>query len=182
MKVVGKIAATGMTYANEFFGIKFTLPEGFFFYNEGQMAELNQSVSGLQTDEDIIEALESGQAFFDMAAANEGGSTVNAVIAHAGTPEVRALDAAEYLELAKPGLESQLSAAGAELEEARVGAYGDSKCGAASMRARFEAQGARMHEELVCLKAGDSFMTITATAPDEAALDEILGRIELSKG
>jgi hypothetical protein len=58
----------------------------------------------------------------------------------------------------------------------------DGKCGAASMRARFEAQGARMHEELVCLKAGDSFMTITATAPDEAALDEILGRIELSKG
>ena len=41
MKVVGKIAATGMTYANEFFGIKFTLPEGFFFYDEGQMAELN---------------------------------------------------------------------------------------------------------------------------------------------
>ena len=181
MNGVGRIDAGGRTYENVMFGVRLVLPEGFSFYGEEQMAGLN-GIGEEQEDEDVAAALGSGQAFFDMAAANEGGSTVNAVIAHAGTPEARALDAAEYLELAKPGLESQLSAAGAELEEARVGAYGDGKCGAASMRARFEAQGARMHEELVCLKAGDSFMTITATAPDEAALEEILGRIELSKG
>lgn len=181
MNGVGRIDEGGRTYENVMFGVRLVLPEGFSFYGEEQMAGLN-GIGEEQEDEDVAAALGSGQAFFDMAAANEGGSTVNAVIAHAGTPEARALDAAEYLELAKPGLESQLSAAGAELEEARVGAYGDGKCGAASMRARFEAQGARMHEELVCLKAGDSFMTITATAPDEAALDEILGRIELSKG
>ncbi|MBR3225455.1 MAG: hypothetical protein IKF78_09040 [Atopobiaceae bacterium] len=32
------------------------------------MVELNQSVGELQTDEDVIQAFESGQTFFDMVA------------------------------------------------------------------------------------------------------------------
>ena len=183
MKVVGKIAATGMTYANEFFGIKFTLPEGFFFYDEGQMTELNQSVGELQTDEDIIEALESGQAFFDMAAATTSGSTVNAVIAHASTPDVQAMDAAAYLEYAKASLGAQLSSAGAELRDAQVRTYKNDKTGDefVSMEVRFEMQGAPMCEELVCLKAGDYFITISATAQDPAELNAILQNLALVK-
>ena len=171
------------TYANEFFGVKLVLPEGFSFYDDAQMAELNKSVGELQTDEDIVKALESGKAFFDMAAGSASGATVNAVIAYAGTPEAQALDAAAYLEYAKAGLESQLSSAGAKLKDAQVGTYKNDKSGDefASMKVQFDMQGTPMYENLVCMKAGDYFITITATSPDQAELDKILENLALIK-
>ncbi len=183
MKVVGKIAASEKTYANEFFGMELTLPEGFSFYDEGQMAELNASIGELQTDEDVIKALDSGLAFFDMAAATTIGTTVNVVIAHAGTPDVQALDAAAYLESAKAGLESQLTLAGAELKDAQVRTYKNDKTKDefASMKVQFEIQGALMYEELVCLRADDYFMTISVTGPDKAELNKILENLTLTK-
>ena len=181
MKVVGKIAASTITYANEFFGVKLSLPEGFSFYDDAQMAELNKSVGELQTDEDIIKALDSGQAFFDMAAATASGATVNSVIAHASTPDVQAMDAAAYLEYAKASLGAQLSSAGAELKDAQVRTYKNDKTGDefASMKVLFEMQGAPMYEELVCLKADDYFMTISATAQGKAELGKILENLAL---
>ena len=171
------------TYTNEFFGVKFVLPEGFTFYDDAQMAELNKSVGELQTDEDIVKALESGKAFFDMAAGSASGATVNAVIAYAGTPEAQALDATAYLEYAKAGLESQLSSAGAKLKDAQVGTYKNDKSGDefASMKVQFDMQGTPMYENLVCMKAGDYFITITATSPDQAELDKILENLALIK-
>lgn len=182
MELVGKIALDA-TYANEFFGIKFMLSEGFSFYDEGQMAELNKNVGEPQTNEDIVKVLDGGQAFFDMAAAAANGATVTVVIAHASTPDVQVLDAAAYLEFAKSGLESQLSAAGAELKDAQISAYTNDKTGDefTSMKVQFETQGAPMYEELVCMKAGDYFMTISATAPDKAVLDKILENFALIK-
>ena len=183
MKVTGEIASSAMTYTNEFFGIKLALPKGFSFYDEEQMAGLNQSVGELQTDEDIIEALESGQAFFDMAAATASGATVNVVIAHASTPDVQAMDAVAYLEYAKAGLGAQLTSAGAELKDAQVRTYKSDKTGDefVSMKVQFEMQGAPMYEELVCLKAGDYFMTIPATTQDPAELNAILQNLALVK-
>lgn len=181
MALLGKIVTHDREYANEFFGVKFTLPEGFSFYDEGQMAELNKSIGELQTDEDVIKALDSGQAFFDMAAADANGTTVNAVIAHASTPDVQALDAAAYLEYAKAGLESQLASAGADLKNAQIGTYKNAKTGDefAYMDVWFEIQGAAMYEELACLKAGDYFMTISATAQDKAVLGKVLENFAL---
>ena len=183
MKIVGEIATPTMTYTNELFGVRLTLPEGFSFYNEEQMAELNQSVGELQTDEDVIQALDSGQTFFDMAAATESGTTVNVVIAHASTPDVQALDAAGYLEYAKASLGAQLSSAGAELKDAQVRTYENDKTGDefTSMKVRFEMQGTPMYEELVCLKTGDYFMTVSATAQERTELDEILWGLALAK-
>ena len=183
MAMVGKITALDGTYVNEFFGVKFTLPEGFSFYDEGQMAELNKSIGEQQADEDVVKALDSGQAFFDMAAADANGTTVNAVIAHAGTPDVQALDATAYLEYAKAGLESQLASAGAELKDAQIGTYKNAKTGDefAYMDVRFEMQGAAMYEELACLKADDYFMTISATAQDKAELGQVLENFALIK-
>ena len=102
---------------------------------------------------------------------------------HAGTPDVQALDAAAYLGLAKAGLEAQLASAGAELKDAQVGTYKNEKTGDefAYMDVRFEAQGALMHEELACLKAGDYFMTISATAQDKAELEKVLENFALVK-
>ena len=40
-------------------------------------------------------------------------------------------------------------------------------------------QGALMHEELACLKAGDYFMTISTTAQDKAELEKVLKNFAL---
>ena len=100
---------------------------------------------------------------------------------HAGTPDVQALDTAAYLGLAKAGLEAQLASAGAELKDAQVGTYKNEKTGDefAYMDVRLEMQGALMHEELACLKAGDYFMTISTTAQDKAELEKVLKNFAL---
>ena len=49
------------------------------------------------------------------------------------------------------------------------------------MKVLFEMQGVPTHEVLVCLKADDYFMTISATAPDEGTLDRILEGLALIK-
>ena len=49
------------------------------------------------------------------------------------------------------------------------------------MDVRFEMQGAPMYEELACLKSGDYFMTISATAQDEAELGQVLESFALIK-
>jgi hypothetical protein len=182
MNGVGRIDEGGRTYENVMFGVRLVLPEGFSFYGEEQMAGLN-GIGEEQEDEDVAAALGSGQAFFDMAAATESGTTVNVVIAHASTPDVQALDAAGYLEYAKASLGAQLSSAGAELKDAQVRTYENDKTGDefASMKVRFEMQGTPMYEELVCLKTGDYFMTVSATAQERTELDEILWGLALAK-
>lgn len=170
------------TYTNEFFGVKFTLPEGFAFYDEAQMADMNKSVGSL-VSEDIAKALESGVAFFDMAAATEDGTNVNVVIEYAGTPAAQALDSATYLEYAKENLASQLSSSGVTVKEAEIGKYKNVQTGDEfdSMKLQIEMQGIPMYEELVCLKSGDYFMSITATSQDEADLEKILENLTLVK-
>lgn len=183
MKISGKIDAQAKTYTNETFGIKFTLPEGFSFYDDAQMAEMNQSIRETATAENIIQALESGNAFFDMVGSEANGGSVTSVIAYASTPDIQALDAAGYLKYAKESLEPQLSSVGAVLKDVQSGTYKnpETEDTFAFLKVQFEISGALMHEYLVCLKAGNYFMTVTLTAPDEAELDKFFEHFALVK-
>ncbi len=178
-----KGAAKADTYTNEFFGIQFTLPVGFTFYDDAQLAELNKSINSTLSDEEIAKALESGATFFDMAAAAENGTNVNVVIEYAGTPAAQAIDAAGYIEASMATLEKQLKESGITLKSAESGTYKNPETGDefASMKLEIESQGTAMYEELVCVKAGNYFMNITVTSQSEADLDKILENLSLLK-
>ena len=174
-------AIQGDTYTNELFGVKFVLPEGFSFYDETQMADMNKLVGEITSDKDILEALESGVAFFDMVAAAEGGDNLNVVIQYAGTPAAAAIDAAGYLEASAAMIPKQMEDAGMTVKSVETGTYTNPKTGDEfpALSVNLEAQGMSLNEKIICLKASDYFMVATATSSNEAGLDTMLENFTL---
>lgn len=180
--VPGKVS--GDTYENEFFGFTYKLPEGFKFQDEAYLKQMNQVALDMFDSEAVTQALESGAAFFEMAAiGSNNSSNINAVVAYAGTPEAKALDAKGYLQYTDATLADQLASTGAKVESTELGTYKSSVTGAEfpSLKIKLSMNGVTMNEEMVCLKAGDYFMTITATSADEPELDQILCNLALAK-
>lgn len=158
---------SGDTYTSEFFGVKYTLPEGFAFYGEDQMTQLNGDV---KTEEQAVEALKAGKEYFDAAAgAAEGFPTVTVSTVYAGTPEAQALDAAGFAKYQ------------AELVQGELGTYTSNETGAEfpAIKRTLEINGQKYVQELVFAKQGDYFMVVTATSTDDSGLDETLCKIGL---
>ena len=168
----------GNAYTNKFFGVEYALPEGFSFYSAGQLAEMNAAIARTNNDQTVSEAFKSGNAFFDMAAAADNDPNVSVVIQIAG-PDTEAIDEAGYFDAAKDKIIDQLNDAGITVKSAETGTYTNrTTCDEfAAIKLANEAQGVPMYEENICIKAGDYFMNITATATDEAGLDSVLSRL-----
>lgn len=72
--------STDGTYTNDFLGIGCTLPEGWAFYTDAQMKELNNIV-GDYLDENVKEQLQKATVIYDMCAQNQAeGSSVNVIL------------------------------------------------------------------------------------------------------
>ena len=168
----------GNTYTNEFFGVKFVAPNGYTYYDDAKMAELNAAVGATLTDETLVKALENGVAYFDMACASASGSNVNATIEHGGITGASALTPEQYIATAKESLVAQLKGSGAEVKSIDTTTFksADGK-DLASMKLQLDVQGTTLYEQVVCLKAGDYFMNITATSPNEADLETLLNGV-----
>lgn len=69
--------ASGSTYNNDFLGLSFALPEGWVFYTDKQILEMN-NLSGEYLDESVAEQLKNATIIYDMYAnCQEDGSNVN---------------------------------------------------------------------------------------------------------
>ena len=72
---MGKIS--GGTYRNDFLGLSCTIPQGWEFYSEEQLLQLNNIV-GEFMDEEVQEQLKNANMVFDMFAQNAiGDSSIN---------------------------------------------------------------------------------------------------------
>lgn len=168
----------GNAYTNKFFGVEYALPEGFSFYNDDQLAEMNAAIVKTNNDQTVSETFKSGNAFFDMAAAADNDPNVSVVIQIAG-PDAEAIDEAGYFEVCRDKIIDQLNDAGIIVKSAETGTYTNRKTGDefTAIKLANEAQGAPMYQKIICIKAGDYFMNITATATDEAGLDSVLSHL-----
>ncbi len=99
----------GNIYESTFIGIGCALPDGFTFYSQEQIAQ-NNSAAYDMLSEDIAEELQSADVIYDMAAADESGSSVNVNIENLGLLGVAVKNADEYVDIA-------VSQAAAPLEE-----------------------------------------------------------------
>ena len=69
------------------------------------------------------------------------------------------------------------------LKGTELGTYANPKTGDEfpSMKVTLEMQGQTAYEEMICLKADDYFMCVTATSTDEAQVQSILENFTLIK-
>ena len=168
----------GNAYTNKFFSVEFALPEGFSYYDAEQLADMNAAIANTNDNQAVVEAFEGGSAFFDMAAAAESDPNVSVVVQIAG-PDAAAPDEAGYIAMIEDKVFDQLKAADITVKNSEAVTYTNGKTGDefAAMKLAIEMQGAPMCEEIVCIKAGDYFMNVTATANNEAELDSILDHL-----
>lgn len=162
---------SGDTYKNEFFGVQYTLPTGFTFFDDAKLAELNGAA---MTTEEAVKALQAGAEYYDAAAASEAGPTVTISILYAGTPEAKALDAAGFVEAMAKSTDT--AATGVTVKDAQAGAYQNGQTGEEypALKRTVENQGQTYAQEIIVVKAGDYFLAATATSSNEADLDSVL--------
>ena len=165
----------GSEYKNRFFGVEYTLPEGFSFYNADQLTAMNSDIIRLHNDQAVLDAFKKGNAFFDMAATAENNPNVSVVIQIAGS-DATFINEAAYIEAARGKIIDQLNSTGATVKSEETGTYTNPKTGDkfTALKLALEAQGAPLYEEILCIKAGDHFMNVTAAASDEVELDSVL--------
>lgn len=90
--------ATGSTYKNDFLGISCTLPEGWTFYSDEKILEMNNLV-GEYLDEDVAEQLEKATIVYDMYASSEtDGSSINMNLEKLNIAQALNLDIKQTLE------------------------------------------------------------------------------------
>lgn len=89
---------TGKTYKNDFLGISCTLPDGWVFYTDAQIRELN-NLTGEYLDEDIAQRLENATIVYDMYAQNTvQAATMNVNMEKLNVVQVVGLDIKKTLE------------------------------------------------------------------------------------
>ena len=90
--------ATGDTYRNDFLGVSFTLPEGWEFYSEQQMMQMNNLV-GEYMDEDAAALLENANIIYDMMASDPiSGSSLNINLEKFTLAQILTMDVKAVLE------------------------------------------------------------------------------------
>lgn len=171
------------TYENEFFGVQYVLPEGYGFHDEEALEQLNSTVKITTSDENVARVLKRGLAFYEMVAAAESGDNVVMVVEYAGTPATESIDEQGYLEIVQQGLGTQLGMAGVTITAAEIGTYKNPVSGDefAAMRVELDMAGTPLYEEILCLKQGKYFMSVTATTSDEDNLDKLLSNLTTLK-
>ena len=167
---------SGDTYTNEYFGVKYVLPEGFVFQDEEVKADLQEKVGQVITDEKMAEALESGKMLYDMLAASESGSNINVVIQYTGVSGVESQDVSALLEGIKEEMVEYYENSGMTVNSFEVGTYKNEATGDEYPASKMNADvfGATLDLEQVMIFADGYLMIVTATSADEAELDAML--------
>ena len=174
--MTGKI--NGDTYQNDFFGVKYTLPAGYKYYNEQELAEMN----GVSAGTDPSEVISKGALYSDAVAYKDDGSNVIFGIQY--EPQGASYSADAYADESLKQLKSQLAAGGITLVDSQKGEYTHGASGAKypAIRLKLEKDGTEYNEQMLFFKADPNyFFVVNATAANEADLDDMLCNVEQTK-
>ena len=89
---------SGKTYSNEFLGLRCTVPDGWEFYADEQILELN-NIAGDCMDEAVSQQIAAAQIVYDMFAINqEEGSNMNVNLEKVGAVQLLTMDLKTVME------------------------------------------------------------------------------------
>ena len=167
---------SGATYKNEFLGIGADLGEGWTFYTDEQIKDLNK-LSFDMVDEDIAKQLENAPLIYDMyASANEGADTLNLNIENIGLTNSTLISTETYLDNSMPTLKTALESMGFEnvtAEKSTITFAGKTEnC----IKIHATVSGVDFYETLVCVKKGKYLVCVTAGSLVENRTEDHLSK------
>lgn len=165
----------GGTYTSEFLRIACTLPDGWTFFTQAQMQELNGAVYDMVGD-DLKKQLETSKVIYDMYATNVNtAESVNIVLENMGIVYGTLLDEAKYVELSMNQLKTAMENAGVTnlvLEQNTVEFAGESRVGVLMTGT---SEGIQIYQQQAVIREGTYMAVITATSYNENTLEQIIG-------
>lgn len=152
----------GSTYANETLGISCAFPEGWYVYNETDIAALNNLVTSVFDETAIAEAIKNSQAVIIFCASEPASiSSLNINVSMNTLPGV---DEETLINLALPQVKAQMEQTGVMQNIACTTAEIDF-CGQkhTALNITAEAYGMPIYESLLYLPCGDCIYALTAS-------------------
>lgn len=163
----------GNVYESAFIGIGCALPEGFSFYTQDEIAQSNSATYDM-LDEELAEDLATADVIYDMAAANEVGSSVNVNIENLGILGLQVSSAEEYAAIAVEQAVAPLE----ELGFTDIDAFQNTVTFAGAKHPAMQIvashHGATCYQTCVCIMIGNYMASISVGSLDKATHDALL--------
>ncbi len=166
---------SGNNYKNEFLGIGCRLDEGWTFYTQDQIYELNNIVTD-SFDEDISEQIKNATIIYDMAATDNMGGTINVNLEKLSTVASIVYDVENYIDSVLSQLEDAMAQIGFTLESCEkisVNFAGKTEKG---IKGIMSVDDIKVYQKLVCIKRGNYMANITVSSVSEADVDALLAK------
>lgn len=172
----GKVNAD--VYVNDFIGIRYTLDEGWFFYNDEQIRALNNLTQELVGDE-WAEFLENSSVIYDMYATEE--TQLNNVIINlekVNPIQLTLLDLKENLKNTTPSVKDGLAAVGYSNIQAEVTKVEIDGKTLDALRITADFQGIKMYQLMIQKKCNGYLACVGATTMINDNTAALLNNIE----
>ena len=168
---------TGSTYTNNFLGISCTLPEGWVFYTDEQMKELNNLV-GDYMDEEVAEQLKNATIIYDIIAQNTtDGSSINVAMEKLNVIQIVSLDVKKALEAQIDGIKSTYANIGytdVQVEYQKLTVDGKEFD---SLKIQAKVQGLDFTGVLFAFPKGDYLANVTVCSLSADTVNSVIGSI-----
>ena len=170
-----KLGSTeGSTYENEFLGLGFNIPDGWGFYDEKQIAELNGWAAEHMDPEDV-ESMENAEGFYDLFThAPDQTASANIVFQKGTITQVATTDLEEFAEEVLDGVEETYESMGydpLEDEVEKITVDGKKYHG---YRLVTDINGSSYYQVGFFIKKGSYLVTVSLGANSEEKLQSII--------
>ena len=169
----------GNTYTNEVLNFKITLPEGWTFYTDEQIAEQNNQSIEMFEGTDIAETIKAAGQLIDMMAMRADGSNANLGIQPAQAA-MNIYSDRQIFDLLETNYKAQFSSSGMEIKEYEavdMPILGEDR---AALRIVIEMSGIQMTEYQIWLRDNPDYygvLTITALKGADADTEALIAGI-----
>lgn len=174
-------SASGLTYESEFIGIGCKLDEGWTFYTDAQIKELNDVTEDL-AGEEYAEAMKNANVVYDMyALGSNQADSVSVNLEKVNSVQLLTLDIKKNFETIYPSLKSTLENIGCTDISYEMGkvTIGDKEFDCMDISS--QANGVKLYQKLVAKKCNGYLANITITTVNEDNTDDVIAKFYLVK-
>lgn len=171
----------GNKYESDFIGLGFTLPEGWSFYTDEEIAELNNYV-GDMADQNYLDLMKNATLVYDMMAASSSGTdNIMVVLEKKPNAVLKNLNLKQSLEASFNAFKSSFESMGYknithEITTVKI----DGKTFDV-MNIFGSVYGVKLQQSCILMKCNGYLATVTVTSVDEAGTAPLLENIYLLK-
>lgn len=168
----------GTAYKNETLGIVCDFPEGWYIYNETDLAALNNFMASAYDSKAITAALENSQAFIIFCASYP--ATISSVNITVSKNLMSGMSEEDFIDLSLPLMKAQIEQTGVMQNVACEAAEAEF-CGQKHtvLKVSGEAAGMHLYETIVYLIFDSFVYNVTVSTTQETDVTEILGLFEV---